>query len=231
MLKQKWASFKDKRIVAIGAHPDDVEFGAGGTLLQLGKANEIKVIVVSDGQMGSHDADINKGELVSLRQKEAKEAAEMYQAKQVIFFDFLDTRVGEDKKRLVKKLVKRLVKWQPDLVITHDPWKAYTPYHADHVAVGIAVLDAVMLATLPGYVKKLNMSALKAKPTVWLMHPQERQIEIDIKDVLEKKLAMIKKFASQFDEQVQWEDIKRKLSVPIEAFAEIDSGVYSGVEE
>lgn len=244
MQKIDLKNIKNKKVVAIGAHPDDVEFGAGGTLLQLGKVNEVRVIVVSDGQMGSHDVDEGKGELVVARQKEQLAAAVLYDAKQVVFFDLMDTKVGEEKKRLVKKLVKRLVRWQPDVVITHDPWKHYFPYHADHVAVGLAVLDAVLLATLPGYLKKVGpVQPMKARPTVWLMHPQERQLGIDISGVWEQKLELLQKFTSQFDEQVQWEEIKDKLTKQAEemgkelgvkyaeAFAEISHSAFSGVED
>src|SRR3990170_5067712 len=97
---------KGKKILAIGAHPDDVEFACGGTLLLLKKENHIVVAVVTSGQMGSHDEDSNKADLLTTRESEQKAASALYNASRVLFLQFPDFFVSEQKRRLRKKLIK-----------------------------------------------------------------------------------------------------------------------------
>lgn len=213
MQKLDISGIKSKKILAIGAHPDDLEFAVGGTLLGLGEKNTIIVVCVTSGQMGSHDEDEYKQDLLSTREKEQREASAEYHASRILFFQFPDMFVTEQFKRLRKRLIKLFVKTRPDIVITHDPWTEYFPYHPDHRAIGFAVFDAVIASTLPRYLKKRSVAGkpLDPKPQLWLMHPHEASHAVDISSVYKKKLALIKTHKSQFDGGMVWKDVKTFL--------------------
>lgn len=211
---------KGKKVLAIGAHPDDLEFGAGGALLLLSKGNRIVVACVTSGQMGSRDEDANKADLMAIRESEQQAASGLYKASKVLFLQFSDFFVSEQAKRLRKRLIKLLLRIRPDIVITHDPWTEYFPYHPDHRTVGFAVYDALIASTLPLYLRKRSVAgkALDPRPQLWLMHPHEASHAADISAVYRKKLEAIKLHKSQFDGVMVWEKIEKKLE---EVFSQI----------
>jgi len=204
---------KGKKILAIGAHPDDVDFSCGGTLLLLSKQNRIVLACVTSGQMGTHDEDSDKTDLMTVREREQREAGARYKASQVLFLQFPDFFVSEQPKRLRKRLIKLLVRVRPDIVITHDPWSEYFPYHPDHRVVGFAVYDALLASTLPLYLQKKSVAgvALSPRPELWLMHPHEPSHAVDITSVYPKKIAAIKLHKSQFDGVFVWEKVEKRL--------------------
>lgn len=202
-----------KRILAIGAHPDDLEFSCGGTLLLLAEKNRIVAVSVTSGQMGSHDEDDNHGDIIAKREGEQRKASAMYNAAKTLLLQFPDMFVAEQFKRLKKRLIKLLVRERPQIVITHDPWTEYFPYHPDHRAIGYAVFDAVIASTLPLYLQKRAVAgkALHPRPQLWLMHPHEPTHVVDVTSVYERKIESIKVHESQFDDVVVWEEIRQKL--------------------
>jgi LmbE family N-acetylglucosaminyl deacetylase len=67
-----------KRALAIGAHPDDAEFGAGGTLARLAREGwEITYIVVTNGNKGTHDRALSPFELSATREVEQRKALDV----------------------------------------------------------------------------------------------------------------------------------------------------------
>ena len=222
---------KGKKILVIGAHPDDVEFACGGTLVLLSKQNRVVVVCVTSGQMGSHDEDSDKTDLMSVRESEQRAASATYKASQVLFLQFPDFFVSEQPKRLRKRLIKLLVRVRPDIIITHDPWSQYFPYHPDHRAVGFAVYDALLASTLPLYLQKKSVAGvvLSPLPELWLMHPHEPSHAVDISSVYQKKLAAIKLHKSQFDGVMVRERIEKKITEVFSGFGEAIGAKYAEV--
>jgi len=130
------------RILAIGAHPDDLEILCGGTLAKYAEnGDEITMAVVTDGAAGSTELAIE--ELRKLRRQEAEESAKLIGA-DFIWLGEPDELFFENKESRLK-ILDLIRKAKPDVIITHAP----SDYHPDHQAVSHAILNASFVATLP----------------------------------------------------------------------------------
>lgn len=148
MSNQKFTPLQPKIVLAIGAHADDIDFSASGSLAKWAKAGaEIYYLVITDGSKGSSDPSITTSELVAMRQQEQREAAQLLGATDVHFFGYEDGQL-EVTVDLKKRLVQLIREVRPDTVIAMDPTVLYVSdlgmiNHSDHRAGGLAVIDAV----------------------------------------------------------------------------------------
>ena len=134
-----------KRALTIGAHPDDAEFGAGGTLARwAGDGCHITMLVVTDGSKGTWDPDMDQSELITQRQGEQRLAADVLGASQIVMLDHVDGALTHSD-ALVAELCWWIREAQPQVVLSHDPWKRYM-LHPDHRATGMAAIDATVAA-------------------------------------------------------------------------------------
>ena len=134
------------RVLTIGAHPDDAEFGAGGTLAKWASAGaEISMLIATDGSKGTWDPDQDPLELSESRRREQQQAADALGATgEIVFLDHVDGEL-EGGRELQEQLALWIRRLRPDVVLTFDPWKRYM-LHPDHRAIGWAVVDAVVAA-------------------------------------------------------------------------------------
>lgn len=131
------------RALAIGAHPDDAEFGAGGTLARwAGAGCEVTLLVITDGSKGSWDRDVAPDELAQRRQQEQQAAADVLGVTNVVFFEQSDGEL-EYSLELRRRVALEIRRWRPEVVISHDPWALYE-IHPDHRATGWAAVDGVV---------------------------------------------------------------------------------------
>ena len=139
------------RVLAIGAHPDDIEFGCGATLAKWSAAGtEVHLLVLTDGSKGTWDPDADQAALATARVAEQADAATRLGAAAVHYTDYVDGELedGPDERRTVCAVIRRT---RPDVVLTHDPWKRYR-LHPDHRNAGFLVLHAVVAARDPHFV-------------------------------------------------------------------------------
>ncbi|HXW39190.1 MAG TPA: PIG-L deacetylase family protein [Acidimicrobiales bacterium] len=142
--------------LAIGAHPDDIEFGCAATLARWA-ANGCRVhhVVLTDGSKGSWDAATDPRELVRAREAECRAAAAVIDGREqspvaddrVVFLAQVDGELHNDEDAR-RTLVGQLRRLQPEVVMAHDPWRRYR-LHPDHRAAGFLSLDAVVAARDP----------------------------------------------------------------------------------
>jgi LmbE family N-acetylglucosaminyl deacetylase len=181
-------------ILAIGAHPDDIEVSCAGTLTKMKQAgHEVVLCHASTGDKGHYE--IPPDELTRIRHQEAQQAGAIIDCK-VISLGLKDGEIlsGDEKTR--SKFMDLIQMVQPDMVITHAP----NDYMPDHVAVSQLVFDTTFLATLPAFsniypaAKKVpdlfymdNLSGMDFQPTIY----------VDIEDTFETKLHMLEKHQSQ----------------------------------
>jgi len=134
-----------ERVLAIGAHPDDVEFGAAGTLAKWADAGaEVTIAVVTDGSKGTWDPAADPALLVATRRSEQRSAAAVIGAAGVRFAEHIDGEL-EYSMDLRAEMCRWIRELRPDVVLTHDPWQRYQ-LHPDHRVTGIAVADGVVAA-------------------------------------------------------------------------------------
>jgi len=133
------------RVLVVAAHPDDAEFGAGGTVARwTAEGRHVSYLVVTSGDKGSHDLQVDPVELAARREREQCEAARRLGVTDVHFLRWLDGEV-EASMRLREQLCLTIRKLRPGLVVTHDPWRLYQ-LHPDHRATGMGTVDAVIAA-------------------------------------------------------------------------------------
>ena len=120
-----------ERALAIGAHPDDIEFGCGATLAKWAAAGcHVTMLVLTDGSKGTWDAGTDPMGLLATRQLEQKNAAAALGASGVYFLGRVDGELvdGRAEQAEICELIRTV---RPDVVLGHDPWKRYR-LHPDH---------------------------------------------------------------------------------------------------
>lgn len=136
------------RVLTVGAHPDDAEFGAGATLARWAAGgSEITILVVTDGSKGSWDVTIDQDDLIERRKAEQRAAASVIGAATVVHLDHIDGEL-EYSLELRAEIAIEIRRRTPDIVITHDPWQRYQ-MHPDHRVTGLATVDAVVSGREP----------------------------------------------------------------------------------
>lgn len=137
------------KVLAVGAHPDDLEIAAGGTLsLYAARGDEVTVCHVANGDMGH--VIIMPEELSAIRREEARAGGRHMGAKEVISLEVRDVHIQSDDLGLVRAMVEVVRHAQPDIIITHDP----EDYMKDHVEASKLVFDASFISTMPHYETK-----------------------------------------------------------------------------
>lgn len=188
-----------ERVLTIGAHPDDAEFGAGATLAKwAADGAEISMLILTDGSKGSWDLDIDPAQLVVQRREEQRLAAEALGATGELVF--LDHRDGElehsmDLRAEVCLWIRRL---RPTIVMGFDPWKRYM-LHPDHRAAGWAVVDGVVAARDHlFYPHQLTDGLTKHRPeAILLWVPEEADYWEDARPGFATKIAALLCHSSQ----------------------------------
>ncbi len=139
------------RALAIGAHPDDIEFGCGATLAKWATAGcEVSLLVCTDGSKGTWDADADIAALIARRQSEQAEAARRLGAVgEVRFLGEIDGEL-EVTMALRGAMAKIIRELRPEVVLGHDPFKRWR-LHPDHRAAGFLCMDAVVAARDPHF--------------------------------------------------------------------------------
>ncbi len=141
--------------LAIGAHPDDVEFGAGATLAKWSAAGcVVHHLICTDGSKGSWDPGTDAAELVRVRQDEQRAAAAALGATGVcVFLGWTDGELesGLLQRRQVAEWIRRL---RPTVVLGHDPWKRYR-LHPDHRHAGFLAVEGIVAARDPHFFPEL----------------------------------------------------------------------------
>lgn len=131
-----------KIVMVIAAHPDDSEFGSGGTIAKwVREGQKVICVVCTNGDKGTPDDNMTSERLAKIREQEQKEAAKVLGVSRVIFLGYGDGEL-EDTPEFRGKLVRLIREYRPDAVITHDPKLRYIG-HRDHRIAGMVAMDAI----------------------------------------------------------------------------------------
>lgn len=136
------------RALAVGAHPDDIEFGCGATLAKWAEAGcAVHLLVLTDGSKGTWDATRDRDDLVEARRVEQRAAADALGAEPPHFGDRADGELdsGLGTRAIVCRVIRAT---QPEVVLGHDPWKRYR-IHPDHRHAGLLTLEGIVAARDP----------------------------------------------------------------------------------
>jgi LmbE family N-acetylglucosaminyl deacetylase len=184
--------------LAIGAHPDDIEFGCGGTLAKWAAAGCIvHHLVLTDGSKGTWNPDADIDALVALRREEQREAARRLGARgEVVFFDQIDGDL-EESRPLRSRLAREIRRLKPTVILGHDPWKRYR-LHPDHRAAGFLTCDAIVAARDPHFFREHAIA--HHRPSHLLLWEADTPDHAeDIGSTVEVKIHALLAHASQFE--------------------------------
>ena len=182
-------------ILAFGAHPDDIEFGCGGTVRKLIEKGWSAVhVCVTSGEAGS--STIDRATLAATREQEARRAAEVLGAERVHFLRAADglTQYSLDHKIAVINLIREV---RPEILFVH----ASSVQFPDHKLIHELVMSAVAGAAGPWYQESIGEPHLARTILgyeVW--HPLNTyQLSVDITTTVERKLAALRCHRSQIE--------------------------------
>lgn len=198
----------ERRVLAVFAHPDDVDFGAAGTVARwVDEGWDVRYVCVTRGQKGAWDAHMNVDEYGALREQEQRAAAKEVGVSDVTFLDFMDSEVF-DSLDLRLALSREFRRHRPHRLLTMAPDPLPTDRfvnHPDHRAVGQCALDVTMTGgTTASIFPELLLDGLepwRELEETWLMGPGVKPRAIDVTDTLDRKLAALRCHASQIGDR------------------------------
>ena len=202
------------KVLIITAHPDDVDFGAAGTVARLTTSGvEVVYGLVTDGDAGGSDLSSTADQRARLRREEQRAAADILGVTELHFLGHLDGSVAAHLglRRDLARLIRMV---RPDRVLTQSPelWldRIYAS-HPDHRATGEAALAAVYPdARNPfAFPELLDAEELEPHtvPEVWLMASPTSNIAVETTDFIDAKLAALRCHASQVGEGAHLDEL------------------------
>lgn len=193
------------RALAIGAHPDDIEFGAGGTLAKWAAAgSELLHIVCTDGSKGSWDPDEDLAALVVTRQAEQRDASRALGGTgDVVFLGWPDGEL-ESGLRQRMQVCAAIRRFRPDVVLGHDPWRRYR-LHPDHRHAGFLAVDGIVAARDPHFFPEQRLA--HHRPTALLLWEADEADHVERVDgFVDAKIAALLRHRSQFRSTMSVDD-------------------------
>jgi LmbE family N-acetylglucosaminyl deacetylase len=191
--------------LAIGAHPDDIEFGCGATLAKWASAGcRIHHLVCTDGSKGSWDPEEDTARLVAVRQEEQRAASRALGGSGAV--TFLGWPDGELEAGLRQRWEVaywiRVVK--PDVVLGHDPWRRYR-LHPDHRNAGFLATDGIVAGRDPHFFPEQNVPS--HRPTALLLWEAEEPDHVEeVAGFEDRKIAALLAHRSQFRSTMHIDD-------------------------
>lgn len=182
-------------VLAIGAHPDDLDISCGGTLLKLARQGaRVTLCIMTDGRANPIG---DPAQVSARRRSEAQRSADMVGA-ELVWLGFPDGRLVDDMPARLA-LIEQMMRAQPDLIITHAP----DDYHTDHNTTSRLVMACVQMAWSPP-TEIVGKAEPLRKPVPVAFMPTSNGINfipeeyVDVTDVWETKLQMALSHRSQY---------------------------------
>jgi LmbE family N-acetylglucosaminyl deacetylase len=194
-----------ERVLCVFAHPDDVDFGAAGTVATwVDSGLEVAYLLVTRGDAGGFD-DTPRDRIPGIREAEQRAAAAAVGVKQVEFLDgYRDgtVTVTLDLRRDITAAIRR---FRPDRILTSAPIRRWDripgPGHPDHLAVGEATTcavypDARNPFAFPELLADQGLEAWTVRE-MWYQGGPDPDHAVDVTDTFPRKLAALESHASQ----------------------------------
>ena len=192
-----------KRVLVVTAHPDDCDFGAGGTIAQwVSKGIEVSYCICTNGDQGGEESGLTMEEMPAVRKREQRDAGKALGVTDITFLNYRDgwlTPTIELRRDIVKVIRQK----KPDRMLIQSPernWDRIGASHPDHLAAGEAAIQAVY----PDARNPFAFTDLKAEgfepwrvKEVWVMAHNTPDHFVDITETFPKKMAALHAHVSQ----------------------------------
>ena len=193
---------KQAQVMVVTPHPDDAEFGVAGTVARwTGEGKDVIYVVCTNGDKGTSDTNMKPDELARIREQEQMAAAKLLGVREVIFLRYPDQTL-EDTPEFRKKIVRLIRMYQPETVVTADPYRRYL-WHRDHRIAGRVTLDAIFpyardLYSYPDLLEE-GLQPHKVKE-VLLWGSEDSNYRSNITDTFDIKIAALRCHKSQISD-------------------------------
>ncbi len=193
-----------RRVLVVGAHPDDIEFGAAGTIaLWTDEGWDVRYVIATRGERGVQDPQADLEAVARMREEESRKAAAICGVTNVTFLGYPDaqTAYGQD---LLRDLARQFRLHQPHRLVTLSPDVIASKRwlnHPDHRAVGAAMLDTVLTggttgAIFPELAIDERLAAWRGLQDVWVM-TGDGDTAVDVSTSIDRKIAALEAHRSQ----------------------------------
>jgi LmbE family N-acetylglucosaminyl deacetylase len=196
-------SEEPRRALSVTAHPDDVDFGASGTIAQwVAGGWTVTYCICTDGDAGGFDPTVPRSDIPRIRREEQIAAAAEVGVTDVRFLGYPDGRL-EVSHQLVGDIVRVIRDVRPQRVIMQSPerdWTRIGRSHPDHLAAGEATIRAIYPAARnPFAYPDLAEDGLEAwtVPETWVSGHPSPNTGVDITDTFPRKIAALRRHVSQ----------------------------------
>lgn len=209
-----------ERALAVGAHPDDVEFGCGATLAKwAGAGCSITHLICTDGSKGTWDRGADLANLIETRRLEQQAANKALGGTgEVIFLGFVDGELssGLAARSLVAEWIRRT---RPDVVLGHDPWKMYR-FHPDHRHAGLLTVEGVVAARDPHFYPEHGLEV--HRPATVLLFEAEVADHVEVIDeaAFQARIDALLAHESQLASTMQVDESSPEATAQVAAFTE-----------
>lgn len=205
--KEAVENWKGKKVLLIGAHPDD-DHQSHGTLAMLNKnGNEIYILTMSTGNVGTKDTKLGKDDLAKIRRIEQLDAMKQIGLSEdrYINLGYDDGRLEfANKEEAIGKLVYYIRKLKPDVLMAFDPGYNYQVWHkSDHRAAAYLAADAVRAAEWPlmyeGHIIQDKLEAHVIPEFLFYGgNVSDKNTIVDITDFVDQRVNAGSKYVSQW---------------------------------
>lgn len=224
-----------ERVLVITAHPDDVDFGAAGTVARwVEEGVHVTYCLVTDGDAGGDDRSMSRADMARTRRAEQTAAAALVGVTDLVFLGYPDGRltVTLDLRRDLSRVIRTV---RPQRVLTQSPERSYTRIyasHPDHLAAGEATLCAVYPdARNPFAHPELLADGLEpwSVEEVWLMSSGDpvATTTVDVTSTFDRKMAALRAHVSQTAGSPDLEERLRAWGTHTARLADLPDGVLA----
>lgn len=213
-----------ERALAVMAHPDDVDFGAAGTIAGWVESGiQVSYCLITNGDAGGFDPTVPRSDIPGIRQAEQRAAAAVVGVSDLHFLNYRDGEltVSHDLRRDISRVIRQV---RPQRMLIQSPdrnWSRIQASHPDHLAAGEAAIQAVYPdARNPfAHMSLLDDEGLEewTVPEVWVMATPTPNHYVDVTDRFDLKLAALRAHESQ---TAHMEDLPGFLKMMMSSYAE-----------
>jgi LmbE family N-acetylglucosaminyl deacetylase len=193
-----------ERALVVTAHPDDVDFGAAGTVASwVAEGTQVTYCIVTDGDAGGFDPAVPRSDIPRIRRAEQVAAGHVLGVADVRFLGYRDgeLEVSQGLRRDISRVIRQV---RPQRMLIQSPernWARIPASHPDHLAAG----EGAIFAIYPDARNPFAHPALLADEgleawtvhDVWVMGAPEPNHVVDVTDYVDLKLAALRAHESQ----------------------------------
>ena len=223
-----------KTILVVTAHPDDVDFGAAGSVAAwTDKGIDVRYCIVTDGDAGGFDPEVHRSEIPRIRREEQTKAAKTVGVNELHFLGYPDGRleVSMDLRRDISRVIRQV---RPDRMLCPSPERNLTRIyasHPDHLAAGEASVCAVYPdARNPwAHPELLQDEGLEPHtvPELWLMASNDADHFVDTTAQIDRKIAALLCHESQMPDPGRIPKLITDWGKAVAAMAGLPAGSYA----